>query len=94
MILARVTGTLTSSDRDDNLADYKLLVVQPLDLDDADQGPEQIAIDHVDAGVGDRVLVMLEGASARLVTGRPAIPLQNIVIGVVDHIDWLEGEHT
>ena len=93
MILARVTGTLTSSDKNDDLAGYKLLLVQPLDLDDAERGPEQIAIDRVDAGVGDRVLVMQEGGSARLVTERPAIPLQNIVIGVVDHIAWLEGEN-
>lgn len=91
MILARVAGTVTSTDKDAELAGYKLLVVQPLGLDGADDGPEEIAIDQVDAGVGDRVLVMREGGSARIVTGRDNIPLQNIVIGVVDDVHWLTG---
>ncbi|MFN2384275.1 MAG: EutN/CcmL family microcompartment protein [Gemmatimonadota bacterium] len=91
MILARVAGTVTSTDKDAELASYKLLVVQPLALDGADDGPEEIAIDQVDAGIGDRVLVMREGGSARLVTGRDRLPLQNIVIGVVDDVHWLAG---
>ena len=91
MILARVTGTLTSSDKDPALAGYKLLVVQPLDLDGRPDGDEVIAVDRVDAGVGDRVLVSREGNAARQVTGRERIPLQNLVIGVVDRIDLLEA---
>lgn len=89
MILARVTGTVTSSDKDPELADYKLLVVQPLGLDLEAEGEEMIAIDRVDAGVGDRVLVSREGNAARQVTGRERIPVQNVVIGVVDRVDWL-----
>ena len=89
MILARVTGSLTSADKDPELADYKLLVVQPLDLDDAPDGEELIAVDRVDAGVGDRVLVVKEGNAARQITGRDRVPLQAVVVGVVDHVDWL-----
>jgi microcompartment protein CcmK/EutM len=89
VILARVTGTVTSSDKDPELADYKLLVVQPLGLDLEAEGEEMIAIDRVDAGVGDRVLVSREGNAARQVTGRERIPVQNVVIGVVDRVDWL-----
>ena len=92
MILARVTGTLTASDKDPELAAYKLLVVQPLDLDGEPEGDEVIAVDRVDAGVGDRVLVSREGNAARQVTGRDRIPLQNLVIGVVDRIDRLDAE--
>ncbi len=91
MILARVTGSLTSADKDPELADYKLLVVQPLDLDDAPDGDELIAVDRVDAGVGDRVLVVKEGNAARQITGRDRVPLQAVVVGVVDHVDWLVG---
>lgn len=91
MILATVTGTVTSSDKDRELADYKLLVVQPLSLAGDPSGDEMIAIDRVDAGVGDRVLVSREGTGARLVTGRERIPLQNMVIGVVDRIDFLDA---
>ncbi len=91
MILARVTGTLTASDKDPELGACKLLVVQPLDLDGEPEGDEVIAVDRVDAGVGDRVLVSREGNAARQVTGRDRIPLQNLVIGVVDRIDLLDA---
>lgn len=91
MILARVTGTLTSTDKDPELVGFKLLVVQPLTLEDGPDGEEVIAVDRVDAGVGDRVLVLREGNGARQVTGRDRVPLQNVVIGVVDHVDWLDG---
>ena len=90
MILARVTGTVTSSDKDAELRDYRLLVIQPLGLDLEAEGEEVIAIDRVDAGVGDRVLVVREGNAARQVTGREKVPLQNMVIGVVDDVRWLE----
>lgn len=91
MILARVTGSVTSSDKDLELVAYKLLVVQPLGLDLEPEGEEMIAIDRVGAGVGERVLVVREGNAARQVTGRDRIPLQNVVIGVVDSVDWREG---
>jgi microcompartment protein CcmK/EutM len=90
VILARVTGTLTASDKDPELAATKLLVVQPLDADGEPEGEEVIAVDRVDAGIGDRVLVSREGNAARQVTGRDRIPLQNLVIGVVDRIDRLD----
>lgn len=89
MILARVTGTVTSSDKDPELADYKLLVVRPLGLDGAEEGDEAIAVDRVDAGVGEIVLVAREGNAARQVTGRDRVPLQYLVIGVVDRVDPL-----
>jgi microcompartment protein CcmK/EutM len=92
VILARVTGSVTSADKDPELRDYKLLVVQPLALDDADEGDELIAVDRVDAGVGDKVLVVKEGNAARQITGRDRVPLQAVVVGVVDHVDWLAGE--
>lgn len=91
MILAQVKGSVTSSDRDPELAAYRLLVVQPLGVDLESEGEEIIAIDRVDAGVGDRVLVVREGNAARQITEREKIPLQNIVIGVVDDVRWLEG---
>lgn len=91
MILARVIGSLTSSDKDPELVGYKMLVVQPLALDDSFDGEELIAVDRVDAGVGDKVLVVKEGNAARQITGRDKVPLQAVVVGVVDHVDWLAG---
>ncbi len=99
MILARVTGSLTSEDKDPELRDYKLLVVQPLALDPAgdgweprDEGDELIAVDRVDAGEGELVLVVKEGNAARQITGRGRVPLQAVIVGVVDRIDRLAGE--
>ena len=91
MILARVTGMVTSSDKDLELGAYKLLVVVPLGLDLEAEGEEMIAIDRVGAGIGERVLVVREGNAARQITGRDKIPLQNVIVGVVDDVNWLEG---
>jgi ethanolamine utilization protein EutN len=90
VILARVIGTLTSTDKDPELADYKLMVVQPLDLDDAPDGEELIAVDRVDAGIGEKVLIVKEGNAARQITGRDKVPIQAVIVGVVDHVDFLE----
>lgn len=91
MILARVIGMVTSSDKDPELGAYKLLVVVPLGLDLEAEGEETIAIDRVGAGIGERVLVVREGNAARQITGRDKIPLQNVIVGVVDDVNWLEG---
>ena len=90
MILARVIGTLTSADKDPELVDYKLMVVQPLDLDDAPEGEELIAVDQVDAGIGEKVLIVKEGNAARQITGRDKVPIQAVIVGVVDSLDFLE----
>lgn len=99
MILARVTGSLTSENKDPELRDYKLLVVQPLALDPAGdgwelraEGDELIAVDRVEAGEGELVLVVKEGNAARQITGRGRVPLQALIVGVVDRIDRLAGE--
>ena len=92
MILARVTGSMTSTDRDPERAGHKLLVVQPHDRDDGPDGDELIAVDQVDAGVGDHVLIVKEGNAARQITGRGRVPLQAVIVGFVDHVDWLAGE--
>ena len=75
MILARVTGTLTSEDKDPELRDYKLMVVQPLAIDPSVDGWD-----------------LREGNAARQITGRPRVPLQAVIVGVVDRIDRLVEE--
>jgi microcompartment protein CcmK/EutM len=90
VILARVIGTLTSTDKDPELVDYKLMVVQPLDLDDGPDGEELIAVDRVDAGIGEKVLIVKEGNAARQITGRDKVPIQAVIVGVVDSVDFLE----
>ena len=71
----------------------KALIVQPLDLDGTDRGDAVIAFDAVDAGVGDRVLLVTEGFSAMTSVGRPESPIDMAVVGVIDvlNLDPLPG---
>ncbi len=88
MYLARVVGDVVSTHKNDRLQGKKLLLVQRLDLDDtADGSVEVIALDVVDAGVGDRVLVVQEGTSARKIFNDEKIPVQAVIVGVVDSVD-------
>jgi microcompartment protein CcmK/EutM len=64
----------------------KILLVQPLDLEGKPQGRVILAVDSVDAGEGDRVLVVQEGKSASMAAGRSESPLDAAVVGVVDAV--------
>jgi ethanolamine utilization protein EutN len=67
------------------------LLVQPLNLDGSDRGEAVLALDSVDAGVGDRVLLVMEGFSAMTAVGRPNSPIDMAVIGVIDTVDLVDG---
>ncbi len=84
MTLCKVTGTIVSSQKNENLNAYKLLIVQPIDLDGKAIGRDMLAIDQVDAGVGDTVLVIQEGASAQQLLKRKDVPVHTIIVAVVD----------
>ncbi len=84
MTLCRVTGSIVSTHKNEHLVGKKILVVQPLNLDEQPDGNDFLALDEVDAGVGDRVLVMREGGSARIVLRNKLIPVQAVIVGVVD----------
>lgn len=68
-------------------AGRKILLVQPLNLDGSPRGVPLVALDAVDAGVGDRVLLTTEGYSAMTSVGRPNSPIDSAVIGFIDQID-------
>jgi microcompartment protein CcmK/EutM len=86
MIIARVIGDVVATLKHPSHEGRKILLVQPLDLDGADNGAPALALDSVDAGIGDRVLVVQEGWSAMTAVGRPQTPIDMAVIGVVDTI--------
>lgn len=88
MIIGEVTGTVVSTVKHYKLEGRKLLLVQPLDLEGRKQGKPLLAIDSVDAGVGDRVLVVTEGRCASMALGRKQGPVDAAVVGVVDTIDF------
>ena len=86
MIIARVIGDVVATQKHPSHEGRKILLVQPLDLDGQDRGDAVLALDAVDAGVGDRVLIVQEGWSAMTAVGRPQTPIDMAVIGVVDTI--------
>ena len=86
MFLARVVGDVVATIKHPALEQRKLLLVQPLTGDGAPVGRPAIAVDSVDAGVGDRVLVVDEGNSAAQVLQRPRGPIRTVVVGVVDEV--------
>lgn len=89
MLIARVVGELVATQKHPSHEGRKLLLVQPLDLDGSNRGDALVALDAVDAGVGDRVLVVTEGFSAMTAVGRPKSPIDMAVIGFIDEIDLL-----
>lgn len=87
MYLARVVGDVVSSHRHANLGERKLLLVRRLDLDDREEGNEVIALDVIGVGRGETVLVVQEGGAARALFKSDRIPVQAVVVGVVDRVD-------
>src|SRR5260370_804464 len=87
MFLVRVSGMLVSSHKQASHLGRKAMIVQLLDLDGADRGDAVIAFDAVDAGVGDRVLLVTEGFSAMASVGRPQSPIDMAVVGLIDRVD-------
>ena len=88
MILARVTGAVVATEKHFKLEGRKLLLVQPIGPEGDAQGIPMVAIDGgVDAGVGDRVLVVQEGKCASMVSGRADSPLDVAIVAVVDAVE-------
>lgn len=88
MLICRVVGDVVSTQKNVHLEGHKLLLVQPVDLDGSTpMGVSMIAVDKVDAGDGDLVLVNKEGGSARLLLEDDEIPVQAVIVGVIDGME-------
>ena len=90
MQIGEVIGTVVSTQKNRKLEGAKLLLVQPLTLDGAHRGTALLAIDAVGAGVGERVLVVIEGKAAGDALGRKAAAVDAAIIGIVDRLDVSE----
>jgi microcompartment protein CcmK/EutM len=86
MILGRVIGTVVSTIKLDIYKGYKLLIVRPVDPEGKPSGKTVLAIDTVQAGTGDTVLVIDEGNSARVIIDDPAAPVRCVIAGIVDEV--------
>jgi ethanolamine utilization protein EutN len=85
--IARVVGTLVSTQKHPKFEGAKLLLVQPLNEDSSPRGPALLAVDGVGAGVHETVLIVLEGRAAGEAIGRKGAPVDAAIVGIVDHMD-------
>ena len=87
MILGKVIGNVVSTIKLPVYQGYKILVVQPVNNKEEPQGESVLALDTVQAGVGDTVLVIDEGNSSRLIMNNPTAPVRTMIVGIVDAIN-------
>lgn len=92
MILSKVTGSVHATVKDGPLSGERILVTQAVDLSGVPNGRPLLALDRVDAGVGDLVLVNKEGGSARILYENEETPVQAVIVAVVDDVQLVEGD--
>jgi microcompartment protein CcmK/EutM len=86
MILGRVVGTVVATRKDERLLGAKLLLVRTIDPRGKDEAGYTVAVDTVDAGVNERVLVVT-GSSARMAAGLKDSPVDAAIVGIVDSVE-------
>jgi ethanolamine utilization protein EutN len=89
MILAKVTGNVVSTIKAVGYESRKILIVQPIDPAGKSSGKSFLAVDAVQAGPGDTVMVLEEGGSARLILDEPeTFTIKAVIAGIVDAIQY------
>jgi ethanolamine utilization protein EutN len=86
MILCRVKGEVVATIKHPAYHNWRMLLLDRIDPNGKETGAYLVALDSVDAGLGETVLVIDEGNSARQVIGDPQAPIRSIIIGIVDEI--------
>ncbi len=86
MQIAKVIGTVVSTQKNKKFEGAKLMLVQPLNIDDTPRGDALLAVDGVGAGVHEKVLVVIEGRAANEALGRKGAPVDAAIIGIIDAV--------
>ena len=87
MQLARVKGTVVSTNKAEKLMGLKLLVVKPIDLETMEEkGSPIVAVDAVGAGEGE-VVMLVGGSSSRQTSATENKPVDQSIVAIIDHID-------
>ena len=86
MTLGRVVGTVVCTVKIPVLEGHRLLIVEPIDPSGERRGSAIVALDTVQAGVGETVLVLDEGNSSRMILGDPSAAVRTVVAGIVDRV--------
>ncbi len=93
MILARVLGNVVATQKNPRYERARVMLCQPITLEGSETGATLLALDSVDAGEGDLVLIVQEGWSASTAaTGEAGAAIDSAIVGVVDRIDLLSEE--
>ena len=87
MQIARVVGTVVATQKHPRFEGAKLLLVQPLTLDETPRGAVLLAVDGLGAGVHEKVLIVMEGRAAGEALGQRLAPVDAAVVGIVDTVD-------
>lgn len=89
MFIAKVKGTATSTAKNSCFEGFKLLLVEIISLDGEPTGREYLAVDTMDAGIGDKVLLCMEGGSVGIIMEHNKASCDAAIVGVIDliHID-------
>ena len=95
MILARVLGNVVATTKNARYEHARVMLCQPVTPAGEETGATVLALDSVDAGVGDVVLIVQEGwGASTAATGEAGAAIDSAIVGVVDRVDLLEGEMT
>ena len=90
MVIGRVIKKVTSTVKDKEYSGYKLLLVQPAPKGKEAKGKPFLAIDLVQAGENDPVLVVREGGASRMLLNSENAPVHSVIVGIIDHISTEE----
>ncbi|NMC46619.1 MAG: hypothetical protein GYA52_07260 [Chloroflexi bacterium] len=86
MIIGKVVGTVVTTISHPHYKDRRLLVIEPMHLEDEKDGGGFLALDNSQAGIGDTVLVLREGSGARQVMNNPDACVISVVVGIIDSV--------
>ena len=93
MILARVLGNVEATQKNERYANARVMLCQPVTPTGEETGATLLALDSVDAGAGDTVIIVQEGwGASTAATGEPGAAIDSAIVGVVDRVDLLEEE--
>ncbi len=87
MTLGRVMGNVVSTVKHPTYLGQAVMIVQPINEHGEDEGQSFLAVDRVQAGPGDRVLVLSEGNGIRQLFGIKELPIRRAIVGIVDEVD-------
>ena len=92
MTLARVCGTVVSTIKIEALEGLKLMIVHPINPDGTLTGRQMVAVDSLQSGIGDDVLIIDEGGSAGIMLNMSSQPIRTVIAAIVDRVDIVKED--